>query len=334
MLRRPPCAPLDSGVIRQAALWLALLHSGRAGADDHEACRRWRQSDAAHELAWQKAERLSRQFGAVPPALGVPVLSRQAGANRRAALKTLALLGSTLSAGWLGYRYAPWPDWTADYRTATGESRDLLLDDGSRLALNTDTALDVRYSPEERRLRLQRGEIYVQTAPDTAGRARPFLVQTPQGTLRALGTRFVVRQLDDGQAATRLEVLEHRVEITPQGGARPLVLEAGQQAWFTASGIQAPRPVAQPPAAAAGDAPGWTRGVLYAADTPLADFLEELSRYRPGVLRCDPAVARLRLSGAFQLADTDRVLDIVAQTLPVRVVRRTPYWVTVLPQSA
>jgi len=333
MVPRQPSAPLDPGVIRQAARWLALLHSGSAGPQDHDACRRWRQADAAHEQAWQKAERLSRQFGAVPPALGVPILARQARVNRRGAMKTLALLGATVSAGWLGYRHAPWPDWTADYRTATGESRDLLLDDGSKLALNTGTALDVRYSTDERLIRLQHGEIYVRTAPDGSGRARPFLVQTPQGRLRALGTRFVVSQLGGAQAATHLEVLEHRVEITPQAGGRPLILEAGQQAWFTADGVQAPRPAAPPAAAEAGDAPGWTRGVLYADRTRLGDFLEELSRYRSGVIRCDPAVAGLRLSGAFQLADTDRVLDIVAQTLAVRVVRRTPYWVTVLPRA-
>ncbi|WP_260986202.1 FecR domain-containing protein [Bordetella genomosp. 13] len=334
MMHRQPSAPMDPGVIRQAARWLALLHSGHAGPADHEACRRWRQAEVAHEQAWQKAERLSLQFGAVPAALGVPVLARQARTNRRAALKTLALLGGTLSAGWLGYRRAPWQEWSSDYRTAIGESRELVLDDGSRLAMNTGTALDVRYSPGERLVRLQQGEIYVQTARDAG--ARPFFVQTRHGRLRALGTRFVVRQLGGDGDATCIEVLEHRVEISPQGGARSVVLDAGQRACFTAAAIEAPRAVAPATSTAPSDAdaaPGWTRGVMYADRTRLGDFLQELSRYRSGIVRCDPAVAGLRLSGAFQLADTDRVLDIVEQTLPVRVVRRTPYWITVLPRS-
>ena len=63
----------------------------------------------------------------------------------------------------------------------------------------------------------------------------------------------------------------------------------------------------------------------------LADFVQELSRYRPGWLRCDPAVADLRVSGVFQIDDTDRALAAVAHALPVRVERRTRYWVTLIP---
>src|SRR3546814_18691279 len=97
---------LDTTVIREAARWLVLLHSGSAGPDDHAAFQRWRQASPDRERAWQRAERLSRQFGAVPPMLGVPVLTRQAGVNRRAVMKTLAALGMALPAAWLGYRPA------------------------------------------------------------------------------------------------------------------------------------------------------------------------------------------------------------------------------------
>lgn len=69
--------------------------------------------------------------------------------------------------------------------------------------------------------------------------------------------------------------------------------------------------------------------MLYAEEMRLADVLSEIGRYRSGVLRCDPAVADLRVSGAFQLEDTDRVLAVLAQTLPVRLDARTRYWVTV-----
>jgi transmembrane sensor len=72
--------------------------------------------------------------------------------------------------------------------------------------------------------------------------------------------------------------------------------------------------------------------VLYAEEMRLADMLAEVARYRSGVLRCDPAVAQLRVSGVFQLDDTDRILAVLAQTLPVRVDARTRYWVTVTSQ--
>lgn len=336
-----PAAPaLDPAVVRAAAQWLVRLHSGNAGTADLAACARWRAAHPAHEAAWQKAERLARQFGAVPPALGVPVLTRPTMrpatyASRRAVLRTLAALGVAAPAAWLGWRHAPWQGWTAGYATATGERREAVLADGSRLTLNTATALDVAWSDAQRLVRLHRGEVYVHTAPDTPGAHRPFIVETPQGRLRALGTRFVVRIEDDGGAArTRLTVLEHRVEATPRGGGAPLIVDAGQHTVLGAAGAAPPASNTLLPLAAPDGAPGWLHGVLYADGMRLADFLAELARYRPGVVRCAPEVAGLRISGAFQLADTDYVLALLRETLPVQVLLRTRWWVTVAPRDA
>ena len=69
--------------------------------------------------------------------------------------------------------------------------------------------------------------------------------------------------------------------------------------------------------------------MLAAQDMRLDAFALELSRYRPGLLRVEPQVAGLRLSGAFQLDDTDAVLENLARMLPVDVLYRTPYWVTI-----
>lgn len=324
----------DVKVIREAAQWLVRLHSGEAGASDRAACARWRAAHPAHEQAWQKAERLSAQFGAVPPALGVPVLTRPAAAgNRRAVLRTLAALGVVAPTAWLGWQHAPWQGWTADYATATGEHRPITLADGSRLTLNTDTAVDVAFSGTQRLVRLLRGEVYVHTAPDAAAAQRPFVVETPHGRLRALGTRFNVRLLPgEGTAppATQLTVLEHRVQITPDGGGTPVIVDAGEGARFTAEQGGDVQLHANAVATANGP-PGWTQGVLYADGQRLDAFLAELSRYRPGVIRCAPEVAGLRISGAFQLADTDYVLAMLRETLPVQVVLRTRWWVTVAP---
>lgn len=73
----------------------------------------------------------------------------------------------------------------------------------------------------------------------------------------------------------------------------------------------------------------WLSGVLRAEKMRLDDFISELDRYRPGLLRCDPAVAGLLISGAFQLRDTDQILHALSQTLPINVHYRTPYWVTI-----
>lgn len=317
----PPPAP-DAEVLREAARWLVRLHSGRAGEADHAACAAWRDADPAHERAWQRAERLSQKFGAVPAAVGVPVLARQALGNRRAALRTLALLATAAPTTWLSWQLAPWEAWTSDHHTATGERREVQLADGSHVLLDTGSAIDVRIDSTRRTVRLRAGAIQVATAVD----ARPFVVETAQGRLRALGTRFTVRQDgEEAQREIRLAVTAGAVEVTLRGASSPaLVVPAGRQTVLSGQGAAAPTPVSP-------ESQAWTHGVLHAQNMRLADFCTELSRYRPGLLHCSPEVAELRISGAFQLRDTDYVLSMVASTLPVQVFTRTRWWVTILP---
>jgi len=313
-------APLDPQVVREAAGWLVRLHSGEAGAADHQAFERWRQARPEHEQAWQRAEKLSRAFGAVAPELGVPVLTRQTRSNRRATLKTLATLGVALPAGWFGYQSLR-GDADGVYRAGVGENRPLMLADRSELQLNTATDIAVRYTDSVRLVQLERGEIYIETARDTHAQARPFLVDTTHGRLRALGTRFTVRTLG---GSTLLNVQEHRVEVVLRDSGQRRIVEAGDSMRFSATAFEVVEPVRM-----SSQAPAWTRGMLEADDMRLAAFLQELARFRPGIIRCAPEVADLRVSGVFRVGDTDLVLDIIAQTLPVRIVRRTPYWVTV-----
>ncbi|MBF3159044.1 iron dicitrate transport regulator FecR, partial [Pseudomonas aeruginosa] len=107
----------------------------------------------------------------------------------------LALLLGGAPLVWWGCRAQVWRDgFGADYLTAVGERRDLVLEDGSQVEMNTDSALDVRYDAGQRLLRLYRGEIYLRTAADRREPPRPFLVRTEQGLMRALGTAFSVRR--------------------------------------------------------------------------------------------------------------------------------------------
>lgn len=315
---------VDPRLVNEAAQWLARMHAGRFTEADALRWTQWRDQSPEHQRVWQSAEQLSARFGAVPPGVGMPVLGRRRMlANRRALLRTVALLLGAPSAAWIGYRAVPWQSLGAEYRTATGERRTIELADRSRVILNTSTAIDVLFDASQRLVRQRNGEILVDTAPDpNAGFPRPFLVDTPQGRLRALGTRFIVR-MDEEEQRSRLVVLAGAVEVSPaRASGAPVVVPAGRQIAFTADATSPLAPVAA-------GAESWTQGVLYAEEMRLADVLSEVGRYRSGVLRCDPAVAELRVSGAFQLDDTDRILSVLAQTLPVRVDARTRYWVTV-----
>ena len=286
---------VDPRLVDEAAQWLARMHAGRLSEADAQRWTQWRDQSPEHQRVWHSAEQLSRKFGAVPPAVGMPVLDRRRGAaNRRALLRTVAVLLAAPAAAWVGYRAVPWPSLGAEYRTATGERRTVELPDRSRTVLNTATAIDVAFDATQRLVRQRSGEILVETAPDAnPGSPRPFLVETPQGRLRALGTRFVVRIDEEGHS--RLTVLAGAVEVRPaRASGTPLIVPAGRQMRFTAD-------AAGPVTSASTGAEAWTQGVLYAEDMRLADVLSDIARYRSGVLRCDPAVADLRVSGAFQL---------------------------------
>lgn len=309
-------------VALQAAEWFFLLQSDEATPDDRQRWAQWRAQHPEHASAWQRAERVGQKFALLPAALATPVLTRPPARQRRVAVRALAMLLVAAPAGWLAWRDGPAREWLAAHRTATGERRALTLADGSRIQLDTASAVDVRFDAALRLVRLHTGAIHVQTAPDPQGTPRPFVVATAQGRLRALGTRFVVRQ--EG-AHSRIAVLQGAVEVRPEAaGGRLAVLQAGEQMLFTAHALGEVQPASR-------HVDDWTRGVLLARDMRLADFAAELGRYRPGVLRCDPAVADLRISGVFQLRDTGPVLDSLPQALPVAVLYRTRYWVTLAP---
>ena len=315
-------ATLDARAARVAAHWMMRLQGGELDADAQQGLARWRAAHPDHETAWQRAEQVCRTFGMLPPPLAMPVLDRPSGAPRRAALKTLALLIAAGPGGWAMLKVPPWQAWTADLRTATGEIRHLTLPDGSALSLNTASAADIAFSASLRLVHLRAGEIHVATSPDALG--RPFVVRTSNGSIRALGTRFTVRQEDSLlDARTHVAVAQGAVEVRPADG-RPVILQAGWQASFDGAGTGAPQPLA--PHAAA-----WLKGLLYADATPLADVLAQLARYRHGVVRCDPAVARLGVSGVYQLRDTDALLDLLQASLPIRVRRHSRWWIAVEP---
>lgn len=313
-------AAVSEQVALQAAEWFFLLQTGAASVQERQRWQQWHASHPAHAAAWERAQRVGQTFHCLPSALALPVLNRDPD-QRRKAVKMLAVLLAAAPAGWLAWRHGG-EELLADQRTATGERREVLLADGSRLQLDTASSVNIKFDSSVRLVHLLEGAMHIQTAPDMQPLSRPFIVTTEQGRMRALGTRFTVRKEAE---FTRVAVLEGAVELSPHAAQdRMRVLLAGQQARMTARGVGNVDLVMS-------DADGWTRGVLHVRNMRLEEFARELGRYRPGVLRCDPAVAELRISGVFQLqGDTTAVLDSLPRALPVSVLYRTRYWVTLV----
>ncbi len=316
---------LSPQVLDEAADWLMQLNDSAVSDADRAAFERWRQSHPAHAQAWSRAEQLMQKFGGLPASLAMPALNRPLrarGPTRRAAVAKLAALLAVAPAGWAAWQMASRSGWTADYRTVTGESREVTLADGTQVTLSTATAIDVRFDGAQRFIHLRAGEIWVQTAQDTASTYRPFRVGTAQGQMQALGTRFSVRQQE---ARTHVAVLESAVRIEPRGAAS-VVVQAGQQTSFSDSSVAELLPVDE-------SAVAWRQGMLLADNLCLADFCAELDRWRSGFLRVDPAVANVRISGAFPLAEPERALTMLVSTYPVDAATRLRgYWVTLVPR--
>ncbi|ABL73190.1 FecR domain-containing protein [Paracoccus denitrificans] len=315
----PPRAEL----LEEAADWAMAMRYGAPGEVDGAAFERWLAQSPQHAAAWQRAQAVFQTFERVPRGLGKDVLRAMEPLPGRR--RALGVLGGALlvpSAGVMAWQQ-PWQKWGADVATAVGERRALALPDASQLVLNTDSAADIAFTTAERRIHLRAGEILLTTHPDPAPVPRPLLVETAFGEVRALGTRFSVRQLDGD--LVRVSVFRHAVEIRPRNAA-PHVLHQGEQADFDSNGVR-------PPATVDESAAIWEQGMLLAQDMRLGDVIAEMARHRRGVLRCDPAVAAILVSGAISLSDTDGGLALLERTLPVRIQRRTPWWVVVAPRS-
>lgn len=301
-------------VVRAAARWLALLESGQASQNDLQRLAQWRASNSLHENAWQKAQQLRQRFSQLPGELAMATLDRP-DASRRALLKQALGVAAVVPAAWLLSPQLPLDAWTADVHTAVGERRQRLLSDGTTLQLNTDSAVDIDLAA--RRVTLLRGEVAV-AVPDAVS----LDLQVPYGQVRVSGAEVCVRLVDQ---VCRVSVVNGFATLQPLQG-KPVVLQAGQQARLGASG---PGPVT-----AVDDLLlGWRDGVLRVDDRPLGDLLHELRRYRPGLLRWAPELERLRVTGTFRLDDTDRVLALLAASLPLEVRARTRYWVTLAPRE-
>lgn len=313
--------PIDA----QALEWQVVFWSGEVQEHEQLAFQRWLAADARHAQAWERIQQFGQQMQLAPQDVASRVLraglSAQAVQRRRALLRSVLLL----ACGGLGSygisRTPQWAAWNADYRTASGQRKELTLPDGTLLALNTASSLNVHYSDTQRSVVLLGGEVLISTASDPQTRYRPFVVQTPEGEVQALGTRFLLRHWP-ALARVSVQVYEGAVELRPGQGGPIARLQAGQQAFFSKQQSYAPEPANE-------QASAWQRGLLVAERWRLGDFLEEVARYRAGVLRCDPAVAGLMISGVYPLQDTDAILQSVSQALPVQVRMITPYWVTV-----
>lgn len=301
----------------QAADWLARLGNHAVSTETLREFREWR-DHPANDLAYQEAEAVWEESGrhaADPEILRMTAAALARPRRRRIpwpaarpaawslALASLLVLGLALI---FGARLA-----APTYATGPGEQRLIRLADGSRVHLNVESRVRVRYGRGERRLELARGEALFDVAHDPT---RPFVVRADGTDVRALGTRFDVRRRPGGVQVTLLEGVvrvERRAKAQPQTQTQATpqawTLAPNQTLMLTAAGR------AERSAADAAQATSWTTGRLAFRETPLAEAVAEVNRYGDRKVVLDgAALPARRVSGYFDVGDTEAFAQGVA----------------------
>ncbi|MHC6224945.1 FecR domain-containing protein [Pseudomonas sp. X10] len=302
---------------REAAQWLTRVMDGELTPAQEQALRQWRAADAENERAWQHIQNRRRRLAGLDPQAGYQSL-KQVDVGRRRIVRNLLTLAVIGGGAPLAYR-----QWRADDTSLLSQGatapRTFVLDDGSQLTLDAQSEVAVQFDTHQRTLHLRSGRLLLTTGKDQGRSHRPLQVATPQGRVLALGTRFSVELQ---ASVSHVSLFDGMVELYPLNTDHPpLRLTPGQRGELREQSAESDRQPALEPA--------WSQGLLIADAMRLDAFIARLGRYRPGLLRCGKTVAGLHISGVYPVADTDKVLDALTHALPLRIVRRTRYWVTV-----
>jgi transmembrane sensor len=312
----------DEAVRREAADWAAQFHDPDAEVD-RAAFERWCAADPRHakiyarvERGWERSALLAQtSFGRtrrLPERRHGWFGPRARYAFAAAAVLIVAVTGLTIASSGFLQRFSR-PGAT-ELASQVGEIREFTLADGSTVTLDTDSALRVAFTPDERRLVLSRGRARFEVAHDPD---RPFVVMVGGGSIVAVGTTFDVDVADGRVSVVLLRGIVEVRNADPQSNAAPAQaaqrLQPSQKISFVAS---APLP---PPEPASESDRQWTSGMLAFDQTRLADAVAEANRYSTAKITiADPALNDLRITGAYRTGDIPGLARSLADSLGLR----------------
>ncbi|NPD16065.1 DUF4880 domain-containing protein [Xinfangfangia sp. D13-10-4-6] len=294
-------------VEREAIAWFTRMN-GRPTMTEQRDFDHWLAASQSHVMAYQSVVQMLENIG--PGGAGfasggedLALPLQRIEAHRQKKSRQLAariVTGGILSAVlgfwiWLEHPNAL-QNLGADYATARAERARFVLADGSEVLLDADSALDVDFTPGERRVHLLRGSAAFTVRPSD----QPFIVAAGKGEARVLGTVFDVSLLGDQQVTVTLA--SGSLQVTTGGGG--VLLSPGQSVSYD---NQALRPVE---AVDIAERTAWHEGRLIFNDAPLADVLEQIGRYRRGrIVITDAALGARRVSGNISLENADAALQ-------------------------
>jgi transmembrane sensor len=338
MTGSPAAAPKGAGaeggpkvtpeIAAEAAVWVARLHGPSRARQMEQEFRVWQASSPAHREAFERCTDVWEDIPRIGLATAYEALASERAASatssrgrREAAWRWIAAsavagamaVGAVLVLHWRGENA---------YGTNVGEQRLVVLEDGSRMLLNTDTQLRVDFAPAQRTVVVRRGEAFFEVAKDAR---RPFVVRIAGSEVVAVGTAFSVRYAPASHAADELAVtlVEGQVNVRPAGHdagdalapEHPVSMKAGERLLLDRpSRDAASRVVVRLDRPDVERVTAWKRSETIFDDTSLADAVAEMNRYNrtPIVLLDGLASGGLRVSGLYRTGDSAGFANAVA----------------------
>jgi len=323
-------------IAAEAAVWVARLHGPSRTRQMEQEFRAWQASSPAHREAFERCTDVWQDIPRIGLATAYEALAAERAAagpappvRRQAAWRWITASAVAGAAAVCAVLVLYWHGENA-YSTHVGEQRLVVLDDGSRMLLNTDTRLRVDFAAAQRTVEVSRGEAFFEVAKDAR---RPFVVRVAGSEVVAVGTAFSVRYAPGPHAVDELTVtlVEGHVNVRPAGHPardalappRPVLMEAGDRLQ-----LDRPSPEAAAPVAERVDRPNverlmaWRRSEAVFDNTPLAEAVAEMNRYnRTTIVLLDGlGSAGLRVSGLYRTDDIAGFVHAVSdlQGLKVR----------------
>ena len=283
----------------------------------------WLEASALNQQAWAEVSALKGRMDTLPAVLSRQALTSvqaQRRVSRRRVLGTLALLGGSAAISLpVLSRLNGWEvsNLVATHVTRKGEQQNVQLADGTRLLLNTNTAIRTSDNDEQLRIELLKGELLVDASQRQA--TGKLLASSTHGEVHTKSAHFVLRDL---QTHTRLSVKSGLVQVRPRWSTMARPCTAGEVLCFSTSGF-----VDALNSSLEDDA--FAQGLVSGQLMQLTDLLAELARYKTGLLDWDESLSGLTVSGSFHVNDVNKTLGFLAQMLPLSITHITPYWVRV-----
>ena len=260
------------------------------------------------EDAWKRSQRLTVLRIARRGQAFVEAISRL----RPTILRSAAALLVTAAAGYAITQYPKAPEGQA-FTTSVGGRETIVMGDGSRIELNTDTSLRLREAANKREVWLDRGEALFQIKHDAH---RPLTVYAGNRRVSDLGTQFVMRREQD---RLRVALLEGEVAIGPSDNeGRDLVLAPGNVFLATADRIS----VTTEPQKALAKELAWRSGLIVFHRTPLTEAAAEFNRYNREQIVVSVSAAGHVINGALPANNPEELAQIAHSLFGLEFARR------------